>query len=87
MLLFARQARDDVSRKHDHRGAIEPLHRSESLFELGEEGIARGRVSNSIMQPGGCIKVDAEALAQEAGEDSEQRRREQADHDGRHPAE
>ena len=33
------------------------------MFELGEKGIADCGIGDSVMQPGGCINVDAEAFA------------------------
>ncbi len=63
MLLFARQAGNDVAGEDNHRWAIELLHGNEGLREFGEESIEQRRISNSIMQPGSCIKADAEFLA------------------------
>jgi len=60
MLILVRKAGDDVAGKDDHSGAGELLHRSERSLQLGQEGVADGRISDSIMQPGGCIEADAE---------------------------
>ncbi len=67
MLGLARETGNDVAGEDDHRRAGERFHRRESLAQLGEKGIANGWIADSVMQPGGCIKVDTETFARGVG--------------------
>ena len=44
-------------------GQSSALHRRQCLLELGEKGIPHRGVADAIMQPCGCIKMNAQLLA------------------------